>query len=119
MKRNRRRLSRLPVSGIFGSLRTPMDVELLDLSRRGVRFETANKLTVGEHYFLELSYSGSTVNLEVVVKWCSQKGADQDETPEPALFEAGASFVDVHRDAPTGIWEGLEADIPPGRIRPI
>ncbi len=96
-----------------------MDIELLDLSRRGVRFETSNKLTVEEHYFLELSYSGSTVNLEVVVKWCSQKGAGRDETAMPALFEAGASFVDIHRDAPAGVWEGIEADGPPGRVRAV
>ncbi len=120
MKSNRRRDPRLPVSGIFGSLRSPMDLKLLDLSRRGVRFETANKLTVGDGYFLELSYSGSNVNLEVVIKWCSQKdpGPQEDGETEP-VFEAGASFVDIHRDVPTGIWEGLEADAQPKGLRPV
>ncbi len=117
---NRRRDPRLPVSGIYGSFRSPKDLELVDLSRRGVRFETRNKLTVGDHYFFEVSYSDSTVKLEVVIKWCSQKGEVLDaEGKTTPVFEAGAGFVDIHRDAPGGIWEGIEADPHPESLRAI
>jgi hypothetical protein len=110
MKRpERRRHGRFPVSGIHGSLQTAGDLTLLDLSRTGISFETAHPLTVGKHYFLELRYGDASVSLEVVVKWCSIRGTVRDEEDrETAFYQAGASFVDVHRDAPSGLWAALE-----------
>ena len=110
MKRpERRRYGRFPVSGIYGSLRTAGDLMLLDLSRTGISFETANPITVGEHYYLELRYGDASVSLEVVVKWCAQRGGVRDAGGVVMpLYQAGAGFVDVHRDAPGGLWAALE-----------
>ncbi len=108
-RRERRRHGRFPVSGIYGSLQTPGDLKLLDLSRSGISFETANLMTVGRNYFIELRYGKAMVNLEVVVKWCAQRGSSRDaEGHEVPVFQAGGGFVDVHRDAPGGIWAALE-----------
>lgn len=105
----RRRYGRFPVSGIHGSLQTPGDLTLLDVSRNGISFETANPITVGNHYFVELRYGDARVNLEVAIKWCAARGSMRDEAGQDVpLFQAGAGFVDVHRDAPGGLWAALE-----------
>ncbi len=110
MKRTeRRRHGRFPVSGIHGSLRTAGDLTLLDISRTGISFETVNPITVGQNYFLELRYGDARVSLEVLVKWCAQRGTLRDDDgAEAPLYQAGAGFVDVHRDAPGGLWAALE-----------
>ena len=110
MKRSeRRRYGRFPVSGIQGNLKRTGDVTLLDLSRTGISFETSHPITVGESYFLELRYREASVNLEVLVKWCALRGRvrDDDGTERP-VFQAGAGFVDILRDAPGGLWRALE-----------
>ena len=112
MKRSeRRRHGRFLVSGIHGSLQTVGDLTLLDLSRTGISFETSNPITVGKNYFLELRYGEASVSLEVLVKWCAMRGGMSDEEGhERPLFQVGAGFVDVHRDAPGGLWRALEAE---------
>jgi hypothetical protein len=106
----RRRYGRFPVSGIHGSLQTAGDLTLLDLSRTGISFETTNSITVGEHYFIELRYGDASVNLEVLVKWCALRALPgEDGESELPLYHAGGGFVDVHRDAPGGLWRALEA----------
>ena len=110
-KSERRRYGRFPVSGIHGSLKRTGDVTLLDLSRTGIAFETVNPITVGEHYFLELRYGQARVSLEVRVRWCSVRGTVRDDDgQEQSVYQAGGGFVDVHRDAPGGLWRALEAD---------
>jgi hypothetical protein len=107
----RRRYGRFPVSGILGTLKRTGDLKLLDLSRNGICFETSNPITVGGSYFLELRYGQATVNLEVLVKWCAMRGrVVDDEGNEEPVYQAGAGFVDVHRDAPGGLWRALEAE---------
>jgi len=112
MKRHeRRRYGRFPVSGIHGSLKRTGDLTLLDLSRKGISFETSNAITVGGNYFLELRYRQASVNLEVLVKWCALRGrVRDDEGNEQPVYQAGAAFVDVLRDAPGGLWRALEVD---------
>lgn len=111
-KRNeRRRYGRFPVSGIRGSLNRMDDLTLLDLSRTGISFETTNPITVGESYYLELRYGKASVNLEVLVKWCALRGMVRDDDGvEYPVYQAGAGFVDVLRDAPGGLWRALEAE---------
>ena len=107
----RRRHGRFPVSGIHGSLQTAGDLTLLDLSRIGISFETSNPITVGENYFLELRYGRASVSLEVLVKWCVLRDrVRDDEGNEQPVYQAGAGFVDVLRDAPGGLWRALEAE---------
>ena len=112
MKRNeRRRYGRFPVSGIQGTLRRTGDMTLLDLSRTGISFETSYPITVGESYYMELRYRQARVNLEVLVKWCALRGkALDDDGNEQPLYQAGAGFVDILRDAPDGVWRALEVD---------
>ncbi len=87
------------------------DLTLLDLSRTGISFETSNPITVGESYYLELRYGGASVSLEVLVKWCALRGKVRDDDGnEQPLYQAGAGFVDVLRDAPGGLWRALEAE---------
>lgn len=88
----------------------PMDVRLLDLSRRGVGFETAHRLTVGERYFLEVTYAGRTANLELQLKWCSEKPPAEGPEAETPLFVAGGAFLEVWRDSDEGFWSGVRAD---------
>ncbi len=107
-RRERRRHGRFPVSGIFGSLNAPGDLKLLDLSRTGISFETSNLITVGQSYFLELRYGDAKVNLEVLIRWCAQRGGGSEDERGRPLFHAGGGFVDVHRDAPGGLWAALE-----------
>jgi hypothetical protein len=112
MKRSeRRRYGRFPVSGIQGSLKRAGDLTLLDLSRTGICFETSHPITVGETYYMELRYRQAKVNLEVLVKWCALRGQVRDAVGnEQPFFHAGAGFVDIHRDAPGGLWQALEVD---------
>lgn len=99
------------MSGIHGSLKRSGDLTLLDLSRTGISFETSNPITVGQHYYLELRYGEAKVSLEVLVKWCALRGRLRDDDgDEQPIYQAGAGFVDVHRDAPGGIWEALRAE---------
>ena len=66
---------------------------------------------MGENYFLELRYGQAKVSLEVLVRWCALRGrcatAQGNEQP---VYQAGAGFVDVLRDAPGGLWRALEAE---------
>ncbi len=66
---------------------------------------------MGENYFLELRYGDASVSLEVLVKWCALRGkVRDDEGAEQPVYQAGAGFVDVLRDAPGGLWQALEAE---------
>ena len=86
-------------------------MKLLDLSRTGISFETSNAITVGESYYLELRYGEATVSLEILVKWCALRGkVRDDEGNEQPVYQAGAGFVDVLRDAPGGLWRALEVE---------
>ena len=102
---NDRREVRFPVEGVQGSLKTPGDVRAINLSRRGVAFETSHKLTVGETYFLELRYRSHVVSVEIDLRWCSRRSPPTAD--EPAVYRAGGPFVDIVRDAPNGLWGAL------------
>jgi len=106
---------RFPVEGVQGSLKTPGDVRAINLSRRGVAFETTHKLTVGDTYFLELRYRGQVVNVEIDLRWCSRSSPPTED--QPAVYRAGGPFVDVVRDVPDGLWgsliSGAAGDDPP------
>ncbi len=91
------------------------DLTLLDLSRTGISFETSNPITVGKNYFLELRYGEAVVNLEVLVKWCVPRSrvSDGESSEQPVyqpVYQAGARFVDILRDAPGGLWRALEVE---------
>lgn len=46
----------------------------------------------------------------MLVKWCALRGeVRDDEGREQPVYQAGAGFVDILRDAPEGLWRALEA----------
>ncbi len=101
----KRQEMRIPVEGVQGSLRTPGDLRIINLSRSGLAFATAHHLTVGETSFIELRFQQQTANLELKLLWCFRQ--PKLEPMEPEVFLAGGRFVDVVRDDPDGLWRGL------------
>lgn len=110
MRPQRRRELRIPVRGIEGSLQSPGDVRVVDLSRHGVSFETLHKLTVGDDCFLELRYRNKVVSVATVLRWCSLTSASNPE--EIRAFRAGGAFTEVLADGPDGLWSCLVAESP-------
>lgn len=105
-----RRFPRHVIEGIEGSLRSPGDVEVCDLSLAGMSIETANELVPGESYFLELRHRGKVVSLEVRVKWVEHLLADGGPNEARQVYRGGVSFVDVYRDTEGGIWDWIFPD---------
>lgn len=103
-----RREMRFPVEGVRGSLKSPGDLRIINVSRSGLAFATMHHLAVGDHYFIEIRYQGQTANLELELRWCfwQPETGDDDEHP---VFLAGGRFVDIVRDDPGGLWRGLTA----------
>jgi hypothetical protein len=104
-----RRCQRHCVPGISGTLGSPGDVQVLDLSLFGMAFESPRPLRVGERCFLELRHDRHAVSVEVAIRWCAtpaDRGPSQ-RTP----FRIGACFVDILRDEmDSGIWRWIDID---------
>ncbi|MGD2113482.1 MAG: PilZ domain-containing protein [Acidobacteriota bacterium] len=105
----KRREMRFPVEGVRGSLKSPGDLRIINVSRSGLSFATMHHLTVGDHYFIEIRYQGQTANLELELRWCFWQPETGDA--EPPIFLAGGRFVDIVRDDPDGLWRGLAAPL--------
>jgi hypothetical protein len=104
----KRQEMRFPVEGVEGSLRTPGDLRIINLSRSGLAFATTHHLTVGDNTFIEIRFHGQTASLELQLLWCFRQPKLEPEEPE--MFLAGGRFVDVVRDDPAGLWRGLVAE---------
>jgi hypothetical protein len=102
-----RRHTRFPVQGIFGSLRSPRDIRVVNLSRSGIAFETSEDLAVGESCFLELRHHTDAASIEILVEW-SEPAGNPAALRKP-VFLVGARFVDVFRDTGGGFWEAIAA----------
>jgi hypothetical protein len=100
---------RFPVQGIWGTLRFPQDVRVLNLSRSGIQFETQEPLPVGQSCFLELRHHAEAASIEIEVRWTETE-------PERAVgggpYRVGARFVDIFRDHGGGLWDGIRPDPP-------
>lgn len=114
--RDQRRYSRFPVQGIYGSLRTPRDVRVLNLSRSGVSFETTEKVSEGENCFLELRFHAEVASLEVKILWVMTREGDGSggSASEVPVYQAGGTFIDIHRDRADGFWSALEVSASSG-----
>lgn len=99
-----RRFPRRAVSGIQGTLRSPGDVKVLDLSLIGLAAELSADVKPGDHCFLELRHGRSRAMVETVVKWRSLPRIVREPGWPPLTFRAGMAFVDIDRDGPEGIW---------------
>ena len=106
--REQRRHTRFPVRGIFGSLRSPMDVRVRDLSRAGIGFETPEHLLAGQRCYMELRRRAGAASVEVEVRWTKTVEAAGDRPARS--FRVGASFVEVVRDRASGFWAGIRPD---------
>jgi hypothetical protein len=110
----RRRENRFPVAGILGTLRSPHDLRVINLSRRGIAFETEQDIVPGSDYGIELRYRGRVVNVVTSLRWCAFRPS---ETPdEAAVYRAGGSFLDVEAEVGS-LWQGLVPD--PGAEAPV
>jgi len=101
------------VQGIYGKLRQPMDVKVIDLSRTGLGLETSTKMTVGERYVLELFHRGRLISVECDVRWCTFRGAYR--TPagaEVQLYAAGCALLDIDAARGAGLWERVGPPLP-------
>ena len=108
---DQRRDIRFPIGGFTGTLKTPGDVKIRDLSRRGIGFETNQTLTPGESCFLEVRFQEQAASLEVQVRWCANEATDRQEPDTgPVRAIAGGRVVDLYKDASGGIWDLIEPE---------
>lgn len=100
----RRGYERIPVGTVTGTLHTPGDIEVLDLSRTGVAFAAVERLDEGTDYEIELRHREQPVKLVVSVRWVKET-----ETAEGAgaVYRVGAEFITVLQKTSTGIWDWI------------
>jgi len=103
----RRKELRFPVRGIEGTLKGPGDVQVINVSRRGIAFEATAELETGNDYYLELRYRGQTVNVATNLRWAACLPSDEGELH----FRGGGPFVET-AGTERGVWRTLLADPP-------
>ncbi len=109
---DRRRHHRARIEGLSGTLHSPGDVQVLDLSVAGVSFEAAEELAPGTRCYLELRHETFTASVEVEVRWASVRRVERTRGTLKPVFRAGGAFRDVQRDRPGGILDWLFVDPP-------
>src|SRR5262245_10969765 len=102
---NHRRYPRRAISGISGTLPSPGDVEVLDVSVTGIAAEISGEVKTGDHCFLELRHGRDRAMVEAVVKWSSVRRVEREPDRLVLKFRAGMAFVDIDRDGAGGIWQ--------------
>ncbi len=106
---DRRRYPRRAIPGIEGTLRSPGDVRILELSLTGLSAEVSSEIQPGEHCFLELRHHHDTKHdsamVEAIVKWTAVRGVEREANRLVPRFCAGMAFVDIDRDGTGGIWD--------------
>jgi hypothetical protein len=102
MSDRQRRFERIPIESLEGRLHTPRDLEVRDLSRTGMAFDTDEPLEEGKDYFVELIHRGQVVKLAVNVRWVRR---EEGSGGEPPRYHVGVEFVDVVERPATGIWD--------------
>jgi hypothetical protein len=104
---DRRRHPRRQIAGIQGTLRSPGDLTVLDISLTGLSAEAAAEIDPGQHCFLELVHQRHRVHIEAVVRWASVTRVERKSDRFVPVFRAGLSFVDTDRDDSGGIWDWI------------
>jgi hypothetical protein len=107
---DRRRAPRRAVPGVDGTLRSPGDVKILELSVTGLSAELGGELQPGDHCFLELRHRGSRATVEAIVKWSGLPRIERDPARPPLVFRAGMAFVDVEHDGADLLWQCIVPD---------
>ena len=107
---DRRRHLRASITEISGTLHSPGDVEVLDLSLSGMAIEAAAELEAGDHCFLELRHQGHSVSMEVEVRWASVLRMERVRDTFLPVFRAGVAFLEILPDREGGLFEWLVVD---------
>lgn len=100
----RRKELRFPVRGVEGTLKGPGDVQVINVSRRGISFESSAELATGHDYYLELRYRGQKANVAANLRWTACLPSDHGEL----VFRGGGPFVETLTDQ--GVWQTLLAE---------
>lgn len=99
----RRSQTRFPVTGMSGSLRFPLDVRLVNLSRGGVAFETDEPLTPGKTYVLEVKGREPGALMAVEIRWCEPDWSVGSHT----VYRAGGRVQRLRPRQEGGLWGPL------------
>ena len=91
--------------GIEGTLRSPGDVRVVELSVTGLSAELAREVKPGDHCFLELRHGRSRAMVETVVKWSALPRIQREAGRPPLAFLTGMAFVDIDHDGTDPLWE--------------
>jgi hypothetical protein len=105
---DQRRAPRRAITDIRGTLDQPGDLRILDLSLHGVGLEAPRELAVGTSCFVELRHRGFVASLELEIRWVSALRVQRLRASLAPVFRAGAAILDLHRDAPGGVWDLLD-----------
>jgi len=97
---------------MVGTLRSPGDAAILDLSLAGVSFEAPGELHPGDRCYLELQHDSGRASVEVEVRWASVRRVERLSNDLVPVFRAGGAFLDVQNDASDGILGWLMVDPP-------
>ncbi len=86
---------------------------MVEISRTGMRVETALAAETGQTVTATLVYRGEVVEIAGVVRWRREGGRDRAHEDLP-FWEVGVAFTAVGEASADGIWRGLAAhDAPP------
>jgi hypothetical protein len=111
-----RRYRRVSIAGLSGTLRSPGDVEVLNLGLAGLAFEVPATLAPGDHCFLELHHGESSAAVEVEIRWAAVRRVERRADTLKPVFRAGGAFIDIHRDGEGGFFDWLVVDPSPAAV---
>jgi len=107
----RRRHPRRTIPGVYGTLSSPGDVQVLEISVTGLSAELADEVRPGDHCFLELRHGTSRAVVETVVKWTGLPRIERRPGYAPLVFRTGMAFVDIDHDGRDLLWGCLVSEI--------
>lgn len=102
----KRHFQRFPVEHIEGTLRTPGDVQVLDMSQTGLAFETDFAVEIGSRPEVELRYRNQGVRVAVAIRWARPERREKGRQ----IHRAGAEFLRVIQKDDTGLWDFILAE---------
>jgi hypothetical protein len=102
----KRHFQRFPVEHIEGTLHTPGDLRVVDLSQTGLAFETEFPVEEGSRPEIELRYRNQGVRVAVRVRWARPERREK----ERQIYRSGAEFLDVIEKSDTGLWDFILAE---------
>lgn len=102
----KRHFQRFPVEHIEGTLHSPGDLRILDLSQTGLAFETEFPVEEGSRPEVELRYRRQGVRVAVAIRWTQPERREKDRQ----IYRSGAEFLRVMEKSDTGLWDFILAE---------